>query len=231
MGLETVELVIRFEEAFDVTIPDEVAAGMTTPRAVTDYIVTQVTTAERSACLSQQAFYFLRRSFSNRLQLPRSAFHPGVRLQTLFPKEMRKNVWGQLQTEMGPHALPDLARPLWLFYALSTGVVLLALCISYSTPHLSLPLRVFLALALTAGVGVTVSILTRCCKTEFRRSSQTVSGLVDHLLLHAPHACKRESRVWTRAQVAGTVRAIIVDITGKTDFTEDSRFIDDMHLE
>ena len=31
MGLETVELVIQFEESFAITIPDEVAARLTTP--------------------------------------------------------------------------------------------------------------------------------------------------------------------------------------------------------
>jgi hypothetical protein len=48
--------------------------------------------------------------------------------------------------------------------------------------------------------------------------------------LHAPHTFKREQRVWTRAQIAQTVRAIIVDVTGKKDFTEDSHFINDMRL-
>ena len=231
MGLETVELVIRFEEAFGITISDEVATSITTPRAVTDYIVTQVGSAERSACLSQQAFYFLRRSFSNRLHFPRGAFRPNVRLQKLFPKETRKNVWGQLQSEMGPHVLPDLARPLWLFYPLSVVVVFLAAFISYSTPHLTFQLRLVMALALIVGVGVSVSIVTRPFKTEFRRGFQTVSGLVDHLLLHAPHAFKREHRVWTRAQIAETVRAIIVDVTGQTNFTEDSHFVNDMRLD
>src|ERR1700682_306265 len=141
MGLETVELVIRFEEAFGITISDEVASRMTTPRDVTDYIVTQVATAERSACLSQQAFYFLRRGFSNRLQLPRTAFHSDVSLQALIPKETRKHVWRQLQTEMGPNALPDLARPLWLFYLLFAGTIFLAAFVSYATPGMPFQLR------------------------------------------------------------------------------------------
>src|SRR5687767_3678002 len=118
MGLETVELVIRLEEAFGITISDEVATRMTTPREVTDYIMTQVALADSSACLSQEAFYFLRRGFSNRLHLPRTAIHPDVPLQTLIPKHGRKDVWNELQTEMGPSVLPDLARPLWLFYLL-----------------------------------------------------------------------------------------------------------------
>src|SRR5258708_5351982 len=197
MGLETVELVIRFEEAFGITISDEVATRMTTPRAVTDYMVTQVATTERSACLSQQAFYFLRRAFSNRLHLQRTAFHPDLYLRSLIPKETRKNVWHQLQTEMGTNALPDLGRPLWLFYLLLAGTILLAVFVSYATPNLPFQFRLAIGLALLVIVGITASAVTRPFKTEFRRRFRTVGGLGEHVLLHAPHAFKREQRVWT----------------------------------
>src|SRR6266536_5366321 len=230
MGLETVELVIRFEEAFGITISDEVAGRMTTPRDVTDYIVTQVATTERSACLSQQAFYFLRSTFSNRLHLQRTAFHPDVPVRTLIPKETRKTVWRQLQTEIGPNALPNLARPLWLFYLLFAATIFLAVFVSYATPGMPFQLRLVMGIALLVTLGFTISVVTRPFKTEFRRRFQTVGALVEHLILHAPHTFKREQRVWTRGQIADTVRAIIVDVTGKTNFTEDSHFINDMRL-
>ena len=41
MGLDLVELVMRIEEEFDVTIPDESAAAMTTPRHVIEYLMLQ----------------------------------------------------------------------------------------------------------------------------------------------------------------------------------------------
>jgi len=232
MGLETVELVIRFEEAFGITISDEAAARMTTPREVTDFVARQVAVADGDACLSQQAFYFLRRGFSNSLQLPRTAFHSDVALQTLIAKQNRKHLWGQLQMELGSKILPDLARPLWLFYLLSAGTLSLALFVSsYATSALPFQLRLELGLALWVVVGIIAAVVTRPFKTEFRREFRTFGGLVEHLLLHAPHAFKREQRMWTQAQIAETVRAIIVDITGKTDFTDDSHFINDMHLD
>ena len=39
MGLDTVELVIAFEEKFGVSIPDADAAELATPRDVTDYLM------------------------------------------------------------------------------------------------------------------------------------------------------------------------------------------------
>lgn len=231
MGLETVELVIRFEEAFGIAISDEVASRMTSPRDVTDYIMTQVATTERSACLSQQAFYFLRRGFSNRLQLPRTAFHPEVPLQSLIPKHNRRHAWRQLQTEIGPNALPNLALPPRLFYLLFAGTILLAGFVSYAIPGIPFQLRLVMGIALLIAVGFTVSVVTRPLRTEFRQPFETVGGLAEHLLLHAPHTFKREQHVWTRAQIAETVRAIIIDVTGKTNFTEDSDFINDMRLD
>jgi acyl carrier protein len=42
MGLDTVELVMAFEERFGIRIPDEDASDLTTPRRVTDYIFGKV---------------------------------------------------------------------------------------------------------------------------------------------------------------------------------------------
>jgi len=41
MGLDTVELVMEFEEAFDLEIPNSVAAEMATPRHVRDFVIAE----------------------------------------------------------------------------------------------------------------------------------------------------------------------------------------------
>ncbi len=41
MGLDLVELVVRVEEEFEVTISDELAATMTTPRHIIDFLMQQ----------------------------------------------------------------------------------------------------------------------------------------------------------------------------------------------
>ena len=41
MGLDLVELFMRFEEEFGVEIPDEVASTLFTPRNVIDYLMTK----------------------------------------------------------------------------------------------------------------------------------------------------------------------------------------------
>lgn len=42
MGLDTVELVMAFEERFGINISDEGASELSTPRKVTDYVMSKV---------------------------------------------------------------------------------------------------------------------------------------------------------------------------------------------
>lgn len=225
MGLDSVELVIRFEDTFGISISDEVAATLTTPRKVIDYVVTQVVTSDDHACLSQQAFYFLRSGFMKRLQVPRSAFRVDAPLRLLIPKQNRKRVWEELKAELGEQALPELTRPLWLVSLLTAVAVLIGAYAAYAT------LNVWAAAGISILCGFLLSVLSRPCRNSFPRGVSTVGELVEYLLSHSPEDFKRIRRVWTRAQVAETVRAVIVDQVGIKKFTDDSDFIDDMHID
>ena len=49
MGLDTVELVMSFEEAFGIEIPNELAAEMATPRDVRDFVLAEYARLGRPA--------------------------------------------------------------------------------------------------------------------------------------------------------------------------------------
>lgn len=42
MGLDTVELIMAFEEEFGIAIPDADTSELTTPRQVTDYVMSKL---------------------------------------------------------------------------------------------------------------------------------------------------------------------------------------------
>lgn len=63
MGLDTVELVMNFEEGFGIAIPDEEAARMRTPRDVLQYAAGRLGAVRGEGCLTQRTFYALRRGF------------------------------------------------------------------------------------------------------------------------------------------------------------------------
>lgn len=225
MGLDLVELVIKFEDAFGISIPDEAASEMRTPRHVADYVLTQVNLQENPTCLSQQAFYFLRQRLAPALSVARSDFRPDSRLENLVPLEGRRENWSNLQTQLGPSVLPNLVRPNWVFvvaalFPLTTLVIVQIY--GRSTNFF------FVALLAAIVVGYFVAWLTRPMKREFASDARCVGDLAKYVSIHSPHAFKRQ---WTREQVVQVVREIIIYETGVHDFHEDSDFIKDMHLD
>jgi hypothetical protein len=234
MGLQTVELVIRFEDAFGIVIPDEVAAELTTPRKVTDYILTQVVVGEQPSCLSQQAFYALRQVFVPSLNIQRRDFSPNTQLENLIPLDRRRQIWAGIQRELGVSAVPELARSVWLFSLLACFTLLTfiaTLLYAWNNFEAGATLGLPLGLTTAAVVGWSAAIVSRPFKRHFRRGYESAGDLAKYFSTHSPHIFKKETRGWTREQVVAVVREIIVDEVGASEFTEDSHFINDMHLD
>jgi hypothetical protein len=184
MGLDSVELVMRIEETFAIQIPDRVAPELTTPRKVTDFILTQVKRSQVPLpCLSQKAFYLLRRCFVRHLAISRHHIGTDTPLRELIPEANRHDVWRHIGSAVGVKKWPAMSRPKWLGF-----------------------------------IPPTV---------------QNVRELVEYLVTNEPLVIKGQEEAWSRGQVWEVLRRVIVDEVAVTerDFTEDSRFIEDMHLD
>ena len=230
MGLDLVELVIRIEDAFGISIPDHVAAELTTPRQVTEYVLSQLKLGNRSACMSQQAFYRLRREFVPVLGIERAEFHPSAKLEQLIALEDRIATWNTIRSSIGPKALPDLIRPRWLYLLLSLATIATAI-LAFQFTRLATgsgEIAAVVSFLILIGLGEGAKLVTRPFKCHFRREYAHAGELANYLVLHSPHSFKKE---WTREEVAALVRKIIIDDTGVTDFTDDSRFVEDMNLD
>jgi hypothetical protein len=59
----------------------------------------------------------------------------------------------------------------------------------------------------------------------------SVRELVDYLVTNEPLTVKGNEVAWSRAQVWDVLKRLIVDETAVTNFTEHSRFVEDMHLD
>jgi acyl carrier protein len=74
MGLESVELVMAFEEELGISISDEDASLMLTPRHVMDWICTKISAeADDGPCLSMVEFHHVRHENFTRHGVPRRA--------------------------------------------------------------------------------------------------------------------------------------------------------------
>ena len=181
MGLVSVELIIRIEETFNIQIPDRVATELTTPRKVTDFIFSQVEQSEEPvSCLSQKAFYSLRREFTQQLSLQRRQFVPDITLKEILPEDRRDEVWKNIGLSLGVKKWPGLSRT-WRGF--------------------------------------------------FTPTVQSVRELVDYFVTNEPLIVKGNEIAWSRKQVWDVLERVIRDDTGVKDFSEDSRFVEDMHLD
>lgn len=91
MGLDGVELVMELEEAFGVELEDEALVELTTPRKAIDLILSRLETVQENMCLSQRAFYLLRRALTEH-----SGAAENERAEELFVKAA-KTTYGDVQ--------------------------------------------------------------------------------------------------------------------------------------
>ena len=230
MGLDLIELTIRIEDAFGIPIPDEIAADLTTPRQVKFYILSQLKLAERKTCMSQQAFYLLRRQLLPVLGIQRSDFYPASNLAQLIPIEDRIPTWTTIRSIIGDKVLPDLARPAWLFKLLCLATIAMGVA-GFQSAYLAtgrIDVALLLSLLVSGAFGYAVGLITRPWKIHFRKGYEHAGELAKRVAFLSPGRFKKE---WTSEEVAQTLRQIIIYETGVKDFTEDSRFVEDMHLD
>jgi acyl carrier protein len=114
MGLDTVELVMEIEDAFDISIPDDQASKMLTVGDVYEFILekTADSTLRSSTCLTAVAFYDLRRHVRS-LGLSHSEIRPKTKLDHVIPLIGRRTYWRTLSSRMDLR-FPRLGRPSWL---------------------------------------------------------------------------------------------------------------------
>jgi hypothetical protein len=182
MGLDLVELTIRVEETFGIQIPDREAAELCTPRKVTDFILSQVEESPAPLpCLSQKAFYSLRREFTRHVSLSRGQFRVDSLLKEIVPGVSGDEVWKRIGVSLGVKRWPAMSAHSWL---------------GFMSP-----------------------------------SVRSVRELVDNLVTNEPLIVKGNEAAWSRAQVWDVLKRLITDETSITDFSENSRFVEDMHLD
>lgn len=228
MGLDGVELVMSFEEAFGIELKDEEVTETRTPRMVIDLIVSKLRTAEERICRSQRVFYTIRRVLIEALGLERKSISPDMRFRDWIPPTQERDVWERMRAALSPRSWPSLVRPRWLSrsliavgYSIFVMTVLLAICLSLSV-WLGIAGGVFLAIVF----AVIAAGLTRRYRICIPTGLQSIRDLI-------PYAVTSERMSgWTRDDVAVVVKRLTMDQLGVEEaaYTEDSRFVEDFHM-
>src|SRR5688500_20273420 len=105
MGLDLVEFVMAVEDAFGIAIANEDAAQLRTPGDVIEYVHSQFPAASIGTCLSQRAFYKIRRAIRRDLGVSASSIRPTAPLTAVFGAS-ESPACSRLQTELASHRWP-----------------------------------------------------------------------------------------------------------------------------
>jgi acyl carrier protein len=94
MGLDSVEIVMAWEEAFGIRIPDADACNLITPRQAIDYVCASLSAEpDAEVCLSMKTFHRIRKAIREVTDSSIKDIRPHSRLSDLFPRLDRDAKW------------------------------------------------------------------------------------------------------------------------------------------
>lgn len=110
MGLDSLELILSLEEAFEIEISDEVAETLQSPKMVIEFITNAVRASNDciGACPVMVSYHRIRQAFQSIVGLQRQQIQLNSKLRTLLPKSQRQEVWNRIQAEVGIPKWPTL---------------------------------------------------------------------------------------------------------------------------
>jgi acyl carrier protein len=141
MGLDGVELLMEVEEAFNITIPDDVAIKILTVGDLYKYVLDCLNSdagTRPSVCLTAVTFNKLRRLLMSELGIDRGRIRPDSPTDSILPTQDRRVIWSRLEKtlklKLPRLTLPQLLEKLcWIVPAISAVVVLICMLPAFSS--------------------------------------------------------------------------------------------------
>jgi acyl carrier protein len=110
MGLDYVELVMEFEDEFDVQIPDAVATEMCTVGDSVETILSLLRQRPHAmgVCQTARSFYRLRSELHQSFGIPRHRIKPGSRLAEFELERVPRREWSKVADAAGLRREPNV---------------------------------------------------------------------------------------------------------------------------
>lgn len=227
MGLDLVEFTMDIEEAFGVTFSQDDAESIRTPRQLIDYLYAQVRQSDSKVCLTQRAFHRLRKAAQQELGAARSAVRPTTLWVSIVPTENRQAHWNRLHASMKVKPWPTLHRTRETVAAIGIVSFTVAAAMQLAVPTLNFLWSILASVA----SGTLMFYATQHRRIRFSPEAATVGRTAEFLATFAPQTLKQPDQGWTRDQIRSVVHRIIKERFNVGDFTDDSRFVEDMGLD
>jgi hypothetical protein len=234
MGLDSVELVMAVEEKFGISITDDEATNALTVGDLKRLVRAKLDVSDAIACLTQRAFHLIRKNATAEFGVLRRSLRPDTPLETVVPQSTRRESWQQFQLVLGVEQLPELVRPHSLNLTI-TVLVLFSLLVPvwYGALHPEhFGLWMVVGATVASAVGWGAAQLTRSMKTRFKGGYEKVRDLARYLVANYPQLIgKPRTANWTEEEISCLLREVIVAQLGVTDFDDNSRFVQDLHID
>src|SRR5438132_10301964 len=109
MGLDSVEIIMRWEDSFGIVLSNDEAFVLRTPRMAIDLIATKLSASNgsRGACLTLRAFHRLRHSITSAANIRRDTVRLNARLRELVTSD-RRRTWDAVRSTSGISSLRGL---------------------------------------------------------------------------------------------------------------------------
>ena len=241
MGLDSVELVMQVEDAFDIAITNAEAEKIRTPRDLIELVMAKVGRSDVAVCLTQRAFHRLRRAFMSELHLKRSELQLDTPTEVLLPLPNRKRLLESVCRTVGVSASPALQRPRWLVNTIFAASLAVFSAGSLALPHyyngnsvwLNFLMQCNWLMRLVAAIALLKIgyLATRSMTNDFPAHLTTVRGLTRWLVANHPALIGGPPGQWSREKVAEKMREIVIDQLGIRDYREDGRFVEDFGID
>src|SRR5438128_9607432 len=100
MGLDVIEVLMKIEERFGVTIPDDKAQEMVAVGHLYLFLLKDTRRNMPTGCPTSRAFYRLRRTLTQEFAVERKRVVPSALMRDLIPPNIRQEAWPQLASRL-----------------------------------------------------------------------------------------------------------------------------------
>jgi predicted secreted protein len=234
MGLDAVELVMAVEEKFAISITDEEATKIRTVGDLKCLVTAKLDVTDVDGCLTQRAFHLIRKNAIAEFGILRRNVRPDTMLESVVPQSTRRESWQNFQVGLGVAALPELVRPhtvnLVITVLVLSGIVVPVWYGALHSQHFGL--WMLFGVVLGSFVGWGSALMTKPMKTEFGAGYERVKDLARFLVARHPQQLgKPRTAKWTQEEISCALREVIIDKLGVANFDDNSRFIQDLHID
>lgn len=227
MGLDSVELLMSTEDAFQIHISDDEANKVVSVGDLYNLVLAKIEVQEhnRKRCLTSAAFYRIRRALCEVMNLRRRDIRPETKLSGVIPLRGRRHNWKRFQDVLKLE-VPPLYPHFFLIASFAAVICVVPRVIGIELSILELLFLYFFAFIFSA------IFLMKCAPIVVSALPSTVGSLAERVALTNASRLADEMGGLNKKEVWAIVSKIVIEHLGvkPEQVTPEARFVQDLNM-